>query len=380
MKKYLMKTIKEVLVLFFIFNMTSILSAQVAIKTVDEIDEFISASEVSKLHVYERENDYGEMISLEFLQGKNDHDFTLIKNQSLKKADEFTFFYYYKNKVIKIVESKTKIGKFEYYYHQGQTIGIKPLAQAGDERFKKYALKNKLEAGYISEEVLGKYDLRKRFQNMWYKNVDEGVSRAKIEGKLIMAVFNYEYDGVQNLFFETEEFMDYVETQDKILFLKVPKSERVISDAFGIKPKTAYTKLLNPMIELIGKELFVKVYYEPTVIDHNLAKITTEEIKKIKEIVDGYFPMSMQPFAAIRKGELDFLIRELDIKKYDINKMVQNKTLAMVAAELGNKRAIDILHERNADFSIKNKKGLTAKDYAIKKGFGKIAKYIDTLK
>jgi len=116
------------------------------------------------------------------------------------------------------------------------------------------------------------------------------------------------------------------------------------------------------------------------VIDHNLQKITPEEMKKIKEIADDYIPVNMQPFTALRKDELDFLIRALDIKKYDINKMVQNKTLAMVAAELGNKRAIDILHERKADFSIKNKKGLTAKDYAIKKGFEKIAKYIDSLK
>jgi len=373
-------TIKKIFVLLFIFNQASILYAQVSIETVEEVDEFISARVPSKLHALERKNDYGELIVIELMQGKNNKDYTLIKNQTLENADEFTFFHYYKNQIIKITESRAKQGKFEYYYRQGKTIGIKPVKLEGDERTQKYALKNKLEAGYIAEEILGKYDLRKRFQKLWYKDVNEAFSRAKIEGKLVMAVFNYEYGGVKNLFFETEEFMDYADNQEKILFLRVPKSERTISDALEIQASTAYTKLLNPIIEIIGKTSLFKVYYEPSVIDHNLQKITPEEMKKIKEIADDYIPVNMQPFTALRKDELDFLIRALDIKKYDINKMVQNKTLAMVAAELGNKRAIDILHERKADFSIKNKKGLTAKDYAIKKGFEKIAKYIDSLK
>ena len=213
-----------------------------------------------------------------------------------------------------------------------------------------------------------RFTLSKSNKRLWISDLKEALANAKLKGQLILISFLDEGEAskkVESKIFKSKEFLDFAK-ENKLVLLKSVGDRKLL-------------KRLNlfryPSTLLVNHELeFSQIYYRFYEYED---VISAEDVtNKISEAVSNYRVMPVDPFQVLKNNDINLFTYAIN-QKCDFNKMKQNKTLAMLAAELGNEEAIKLLCEKGVDLAFKNKKGQTAYDYATANGYTDLSKYIE---
>jgi len=355
----------------------------------EQIDALLSKETPKEIYTEHMDDEDGQNALISLHQYKTNPKLTMIHKKFIPDLGHSWSYYYYDGKLIKASDLRKKGTSQHYYYQNNKVFSINPSSEVASENviLERYAKSMFLLSRDYKELLTEKYNAKKAGDSIWRTdNFEETIAKAKREGKLMLISFQEETDNtrkVQQEYFEKEEFLSFAQKGD-ILLLKLVEKDSTFS-FYTSKLKVnefPATLLVDPTIDDWDVSFYRQnliVYYE--FYQYNTEVSVSKIITDIESAAKTYVTprVAIDPFYAIEKEETDFMIYALDKKKYDINKMKKNKTLAMYAAENNNKRAIDILKERKADLKIKNKKGETAADYARKEYHYELAKYIESL-
>jgi len=389
------------------------------------------------------ENDQNIKLELKEVKGTPEL-FVVRKTPIPFKGRAFDYYFYKGNLIQSVDVRKTNSQRFYYSQNKLLEIIPSSELESERNRITKYGNYIKVACKDYYNEIDKRYKLSLRGKQIqWENEIEIAIAKAKQEGKLILVTFldeKKESKEVEELIFSSNEFIELAE-QEKFILLKI-KNKKNLLDAYleenefstviknpelidfmylkySLMPdlsiqsqvstgtnnsngsninygnylssyesfyylleKTPVNFLFSPILKEenanIGSHSKHEVYYEFSDIKSASPERVTS---KIKSSIAEYKPEPLSPFYALRVlHDNDLMIYGLKSLNIDINKMKSGKTLAMFAAELGNVEALKVLKKNKADFSIKNKKGLTAYDFAIQNNKTSASNYLKSIR